>query len=186
MLKIDPTIYHGRPEEPRSDVEERCYDLLQWLYIPYIRVEHEPADTIEECKEVETQLGCRICKNLFLANRRQTAFFLLVLPGDKPFKTKYLSNQIGSSRLSFAAPERMERMLGATPGSASVLGLMNDTENKVRLLVDRAIKDWQVFGCHPCRNTTSLCFPTDCLFSYILPAIYHEPEFVSLPWEVEE
>ena len=163
MLKIDPTIYHNRPEDLRSEVEERCYDLLQWLCIPYIRVEHEPADTIEKCKEVETQLGCRICKNLFLANRKQTSFFLLIMPGDKPFKTKYLSAQIGTSRLSFGDPEHM-----------------------LRLLVDEDLKNRQFFGCHPSRNTTSLCFPTDNLFSVILPAIYHEPEFVKLPWEIDE
>ena len=186
MLKIDPTIYHNRPEDLRSEVEERCYDLLQWLCIPYIRVEHEPANTIEKCKEVETQLGCRICKNLFLANRKQTSFFLLIMPGDKPFKTKYLSAQIGTSRLSFGDPEHMLRLLGTEPGSASVLGLMNDMDNKVRLLVDEDLKNRQFFGCHPSRNTTSLCFPTDNLFSVILPAIYHEPEFVKLPWEIDE
>ena len=126
-MEIDRTRYRGRPTEPREEREERCYDLLDRLGIAYFRVDHEHADTIEACREVEALLGCTICKNLFLCNRQQTAFYLLIMPGAKPFKTKYLSAQIGSSRLSFAGAADMERLLGVTPGSVSLLGLMNDT-----------------------------------------------------------
>ena len=184
-MKIDPTLYSGRPAEKRSPVEERCYDLLDSLGIDYFRVDHEPAETIEMCEEVETLLGCRICKNLFLTNRQQTDFYLLIMPGEKPFKTKLLSRQIGSARLSFASPEHMRKLLGLMPGSVSVLGLMNDGEKTVRLLVDRDLLQEENFGCHPCLNTSSLRFRTDALFHTLLPALDREPVYVELPWEVD-
>ena len=185
-MYIDQTLYTGRPQETRIPKEERCYDLLDRLGVEYYRVDHEHADTIEACEEVEELLGCKICKNLFLTNRQQTDFYLLIMPGEKPFKTKLLSKQIGSARLSFAGPEHMERLLDITPGSVSVLGLMNDSERAVRLLVDRDLLQEENFGCHPCINTSSLRFATKDLFDTILPALAHEPTFVELPWVVEE
>ena len=182
---IDQTLYVGRPAEKREEREDRCYDLLDRLGVAYFRVDHEHADTIQDCELVEGLLGCRICKNLFLTNRQQTDFYLLIMPGEKPFKTRLLSKQIGSARLSFGTPEQMERYLDTAPGSASVLGLMNDPENTVRLLVDRDLLGEEYFGCHPCRNTSSLRFRTADLFERILPAVRHEPTFVDLPWEVD-
>jgi Ala-tRNA(Pro) deacylase len=185
-MTIVETLFTGRPEEPRTAREERCYDLLDSLSVEYYRVDHEHADTIQDCELVEGLLGCRICKNLFLTNRQQTDFYLLIMPGEKPFKTKLLSRQIGSARLSFAGPEHMERLLDITPGSVSVLGLMNDKDKAVRLLVDRDLLQEENFGCHPCINTSSLRFGTADLFEKILPALKHEPTFVELPWVVED
>ena len=130
-------LYKGRPEDGRIEKEERCYALLDSLGVEYWRADHDHADTIEACHEVEKVLGCEICKNLLLTNRQMTDVYLLLMPGDKPFKTKLLSKQIGSARLSFASPEQMMEHLDITPGSVSVLGLMNDKDNKVRLLIDR-------------------------------------------------
>lgn len=185
-MVIDNTLYTGRPADRRIPKEERCYELLDRLGVAYYRVDHEHADTIADCELVEGLLGCRICKNLFLTNRQQTDFYLLLMPGEKPFKTKLLSRQIGSARLSFAGPEQMEQYLDITPGSVSVLGLMNDTEKKVRLLVDRDLLSEPDFGCHPCINTSSLRFSTKALFDVILPALGREPSFVELPWVIEE
>ena len=184
-MNIVNTLFTGRPSDTRTEREERCYDLLDRLSVEYFRVDHEHADTIADCELVEDLLGCRICKNLFLTNRQQTDFYLLIMPGEKPFKTKLLSKQIGTARLSFGTPEQMERFLDTAPGSASVLGLMNDKENTVRLLVDRDLLGEEFFGCHPCRNTSSLRFRTADLFETLLPAMRHEPTFVDLPWEVE-
>ena len=184
-MKIDPILYFGRPNETRSPVEEACYDLLDKLGIAYFRVDHEHADTIEMCEEAEALLGCRICKNLFLTNRQQTDFYLLLMPGEKPFKTKLLSKQIGSARLSFASPEHMQTLLGLSPGSVSILGLMNDREKKVRLLIDRDLLEDEFFGCHPCLNTSSLRFKSEDLFRTLIPALGHEVCFVELPWEVD-
>ena len=134
---------------------------------------------------MENLLGAKICKNLFLTNRQQTDFYLLILPGEKPFKTKLLSKQINTARLSFGTPEQMEKYLDTLPGSASVLSLINDRENKVRLLVDKDLLGEEMFGCHPCQNTSSLRFRTAELFERILPAMHHEPTFVELPWNPE-
>ena len=185
-MTIDPTVYTGRPSDKRTEREERCYDLLGRLGIEYARVDHEHADTIEACHAIEKLLGCEICKNLFLTNRQQTEFWLLLMPGDKPFKTKLLSKQIGSARLSFASPEQMLASLDLTPGSVSVLGLMNDRENKVRLLIDRDLLGQEFIGMHPCINTTSLRIRTADVLEKLLPAMAHEPTFVELPWNPDE
>lgn len=175
-------LFRGRPESPagRMAKEIRVYDLLDSLEVEYMRVDHEATDTMEACKGVDEVLDIFICKNLFLCNRQKTKFYLLLMPGDKPFKTKELSAQIGSSRLSFAGPEHMEEFLDITPGSVSVLGLMNDKEHKVQLLVDRDLLDAENFGCHPCINTSSLKMKTKDLFEKVIPAMGHEPIFVTL------
>ena len=184
-MNIIETLFLGRPADTRSPREERCYDLLDSLGVEYYRVDHEHADTIQDCELVENLLGAKICKNLFLTNRQQTDFYLLILPGEKPFKTKLLSKQINTARLSFGTPEQMEQYLDTLPGSASVLSLINDRENKVRLLVDKDLLGEEMFGCHPCQNTSSLRFRTAELFERILPAMHHKPTFVELPWNPE-
>lgn len=183
---IDPELYSGRPKEARDAAEDTCYDFLDSLGVSYYRVDHDRADTIEMCEGVEKILGSKICKNLFLTNRQQTAFYLLLMPGVKPFKTKLLSKQIGTARLSFANPEHMQQYLGVTPGSVSVLGLLNDSEKRVKLILDRDLLKEEFFGCHPCRNTSSLCFATQDLLTRILPAIGREVLYVDLPWRIEE
>ena len=182
---IDHTIYTSRPADTTSRLpkEIRTYDLLDSLGIAYARADHDTLPTMEACQEVGKLLGIEICKNLFLRNTQKTAFYLLILPGSKKFKTAALSKQIGSARLSFAEPEFMEQYLNITPGSVSVLGLMNDPENKVRLLIDKDIlENHPYFGCHPCINTSSLKFRTEDLLNKILPAIHHNYTIVDLPY----
>lgn len=178
-------LQNGRPETTsgRLDKEIRVYDLLDKLGIAYQRVDHEATMTMEACEEVDRILGddTTICKNLFLCNRQETNFYLLLMPGDKPFKTKDLSAQINSARLSFAKPEYMEKYLDITPGSVSVLGLMNDSEKKVQLLIDEDVMKEPYFGCHPCINNSSLKFTTEDLTKKIIPALGHDPITVSLP-----
>lgn len=185
-MKIDTVLYSGRPSDRRIDKEERCYELLGKLGVEFWRVDHEHADTIEACHDVEKVLGCEICKNLLLTNRQMTDIYLLLMPGDKPFKTKILSKQIGTARLSFASPEQMLDCLDITPGSVSVLGLMNDKAGKVRLLIDRDLLKDERFGCHPCINTSTLAFSTHDLIEKVIPAMGHEPTYVELPWSVNE
>ena len=178
-------LQKGRPEntDNRLDKEIRVYDFLDKLGIQYQRIDHEAAMTMEACEEIDRSLGdnTTICKNLFLCNRQETDFYLLLMPGDKPFKTKDLSAQIHSARLSFAKPEYMEKYLDITPGSVSVLGLMNDSEKKVQLLIDEDVMKEHYFGCHPCINTSSLKFTTEDLMQKIIPALEHEPVTVTLP-----
>ena len=172
----------GRPEDVsgRLDKEVRVYDLLDELGVDYQRIDHDAAMTMADCAEIDAALNATICKNLLLCNRQATAFYLLMIPGDKVFRTSELSHQIGSSRLSFASAEYMERFLDITPGSVSVLGLMNDRENRVQLLIDRDVLEGEYFGCHPCINTASLRLKTADLLERILPAVNHTPRIVTL------
>lgn len=182
-MNISDTLFTCRPESERLAKETRCYDLLDKLGIAYRGLDHDHADTIELCLGIEEKLGCKICKNLFLCNRQQTVFYLLLMPGDKPFKTKYLSEQIQSSRLSFGTPEAMEKLLDITPGSVSVLGLMNDTDHAVNLIIDRDLLADEYIGCHPCINTSTLMIRLDDILNVLLPELGYQPVFVDLPRE---
>ena len=179
-------LVKGRPEtnEGRLEKEIRCYDLLDKLGVEYQRIDHEAAMTMEACVEIDKVLDATICKNLLLCNRQNTAFYLLMIPGDKVFKTSVLSKEIGSSRLSFAKPEYMLEYLDITPGSVSVLGLMNDHDHHVELLVDADVLKGEYFGCHPCINTSSLRIKTADLMEKIIPAMDHPARIVTLPQEV--
>lgn len=179
-LKIDPTIYIGKPADKRLPKEMDTYDLLDKLGIGYTRIDHGKTPSVDACAAVEKILGIEICKNLFLCNASKTNFFLLMMPGEKVFKTRELSRQIGSSRLSFADAVFMEKFLNITPGSVSVLGLMNDADHIVRLLIDREVLRNEFIGCHPCVNTSSLKIRAEDLLGKFLPYTGHMPTFVEL------
>ncbi len=182
-VKTEMVLENGRPVDVsgRLQKEIRVYDFLDLLGVKYSRIDHEPAMTMEVCEEIDRALEATICKNLFLCNRQETEFYLLMMPGDKPFKTKDLSAQIGSARLSFAKSEFMEEFLDITPGSVSVLGLMNDKNKRVKLLVDKDVLEGEYIGCHPCINTSSLRIKTSDLIGKIIPAMGHEMYKVELP-----
>lgn len=191
-------VFKGRPTDigHRLEREVRVYDLLDTLGVWYERVDHEPAMTMEVCAQIDEAFGRVrgaeaasiedreshpvICKNLFLCNRQKTRYYLLMMPGDKKFLTKDLSAQINSARLSFAGDEDMLAFLDVTPGSVSVMGLMNDKENRVQLLIDGDVLRSDYVGCHPCMNTSSLRLKVSDLMDRILPAIHHDPITVVL------
>lgn len=182
----ESALYTGRPEKgSRSAPEERSYDLLDSLNINYVRVDHAPAATMEALADAEAVLGCGIAKNLFLTNRQQTDFYLLIMPGSKPFKTKYLSAQLGCSRLSFASGEQLKDILGVESGCASVLALINDSGHRVRLVLDRDILSAESFACHPYINTSSVAFSTGELTEKLIPALDYAPDIVELPRTME-
>ena len=182
MENKELVLVKGRPvdEENRLSKEIRVYDLLDSLSVEYERVDHEVADTMEECERIDETLGATICKNLFLCNAARKKFYLLMIVGDKKFVTKDISAQIGSSRLSFAPAEYMEKYLDITPGSVSVLGLMNDRDNVVNLIIDKELLEGEYIGCHPCINTSSLKLKTKDLIEKIIPAMNHEIRYVEL------
>ena len=182
-MTISPVSHNTRPESQLLPQEAAAFDLLDKLGIEYDRVSHDAAFNMELCAEVSRVLDVSVCKNLFLCNRQKTNFYLLMMPGDKPFKTKELSHQLGIARLSFASPEDMEQYLDCTPGSSSIMGLMNDPENHVQLLLDKDVKAGEFIGCHPCINTSSLKLYTKDIFEKFLPAVHHEPIFVELTGE---
>lgn len=177
-------LYHGSPTDMtgRSNREIRAYALLDRLGVEFDRTDHpeQPATTMEVCAKVDAVLDVHICKNLFLCNRQKTSFYLLIMPGDKPFKTKELSGQIGVSRLSFAEETFMEQFLDLHPGSVSVLGLMNDKDHRVQLVIDEDVLKEDMFGCHPCENTSSIRFSTKDLTDKILPELGIRPILVKL------
>ena len=177
-------VNKGRPrnEEGRQKREIRTYDFLDSLGIEYYRIDHEHLDTMEQCEAVDVALETVLCKNLFLCNRQHTAFYLLMMPGAKHFKTKELSSQINTSRLSFAEPEYLLEYLDIIPGSVSIMGLINDKENKVQLLIDKDVIVPDHIGCHPCANTSSLKIRTDDILNVYLPATNHTPILVDLSW----
>lgn len=178
-------LHKGRPDntQGREQREIKVYDLLDSLNIEYFRTDHEPADTMEACNKIDAVLDVVICKNLFLCNRQKTDFYLLMMPGDKPFKTKELSSQINSARLSFASEQAMLELLDIRPGAVSVMGLMNDKDNRVRLLVDEDVLRDEYVGCHPCVNTSSLKLRTKDVFEKYLKAVNHSLTTVVLKGE---
>lgn len=178
-------LHKGRPDntQGREQREIKVYDLLDSLNIEYFRTDHEPADTMEACNKIDAVLDVVICKNLFLCNRQKTDFYLLMMPGDKPFKTKELSRQINSARLSFASEQAMLELLDIRPGAVSVMGLMNDKDNRVSLLVDEDVLRDEYVGCHPCVNTSSLKLRTKDVFEKYLKAVNHSLTTVVLKGE---
>lgn len=177
--------YIGRPTslEGRSEVEVNTYDFLDKLGISYDTMCHVAAFTMDECQEVEKNLGAPICKNLFLCNRQQTQFYLLMLPGEKHFKTKFLSSELGCARLSFATEDHMVELLGIHPGAVSPMGLMNDKDKNVLLVVDKDLLASEFIGCHPCVNTATLKIKMKDLLEKIVPATNHEYRIVTLKTE---
>ena len=170
----------GRPADERIPAENAVYDALESLSISFDRVDHDKADTMEICREIEKRLGAPICKNLFLCNRQMTDFYLLLMPGDKPFKTKYLSAQVGCTRLSFADAEHMASFLHTIPGSVSALELMFDTERRVRLLIDRELTEDTDFAGHPGISTSTLRLSFSDMLRFV-SHFGHEPTVVDLP-----
>lgn len=165
----------------REDKENRVYRFLEKIGVEIFGLSHDSADTMEICEIIEKNLGAEICKNLFLCNAQATTFYLLMMPGKKVFKTKFLSKQINSSRLSFASAENMEKLLDIKPGSVSVMGLINDSENSVNLLIDKDLLDLPFIGVHPCINTSTIKISTSDLTDKIIPAMGREFTVVDLP-----
>lgn len=185
-MYINPQTYSKHPESTNTEKEMQSYLFLEENGVEYIRAEHDEAATIELCEGVEKVIGAKICKNLLLCNRQQTKFYMLLIPGDMNFKTKYLSKQINSARLSFASGEQMEEKLNVTPGSLTVLSLMYDKEKEIELLIEKNVFKDEYFGCHPCVNTATVRFATSDLKEKVLPALGREYTVVDLECPEDE
>ncbi len=181
-MNIDNTLYSGRPTEERSEVEMAIYDRLDSLGIEYKRADHDHADTMEDCLLIESVLGAKICKNLFLCNRQKTSFYMLLMPGDKPFKTKFLTSQLNCARLSFAEADKMQEYLHTIPGSVSALELIFDTDNNIQLVIDNDLMTEEYICGHPGINTSTVRLLREDMLRYVCAA-KHEPTFINLPTE---
>lgn len=178
--------YNGRPlegNEQRSEAETGVYDFLDKIGVEYETLCHQAAYTMEECEAIRRECGAPVFKNLFLTNRQQTDFYLLLIPADKPFKTKYLSSQLGCARLSFADSNHMEQYLHIQPGAVSPMGLIYDTEHRVRLIIDEDLRKSDIYACHPCVNTSSIVLRLSDLLEKIIPATGHSYTWVELHGE---
>lgn len=181
---INNELFKVHPENTKAEKEMKSYLFLEENSVDYVRAEHDEAATIELCEEVEKVIDAKICKNLLLCNRQQTVFYMLLIPGDLTFKTKHLSAQINSSRLSFASGEQMEELLNVSPGSLTVLSLMFDKEKKVNLLIEKSLFNEKWFACHPCVNSATVKFATEDLKTKVLPALgreYTEVDLINVP-----
>ncbi len=181
-MNIDNTLYTGRPADNRSETEMAIYDRLDALGIEYKRADHEHADTMEDCLVIESVLEAKICKNLFLCNRQKTNFYMLLMPGDKPFKTKYLTSQLNCARLSFAEADKMAEFLHTIPGSVSALELIFDTENNIQLVIDNDLMKDEFISGHPGMSTSTVRLKREDMLRYVREA-GHEPVFIDLPCE---
>lgn len=185
-MYVNEKIFNSHPPKTETQKEMDAYLFLEENNVSYLRAEHDEAATIELCEEVEKVLAAKICKNLLLTNRQQTVFYLLLIKGDMVFKTKYLSAQINSARLSFANAEQMEALLGVTPGSLTVLALLKDKEKKVNLLIEESVLKEEFFACHPMVNTATVKFKTEDLIKKVLPALGREYKLVNLECPEDE
>lgn len=187
-MSTESHLHQGRPtQDPAHEgnpAETAVYDTLDRLGIEYSTLTHPEAFSMEECERVREQIGAPVFKNLFLTNKQQTQFYLLMMPADKPFKTKYLSSQLGCARLSFASPGNMLEFLHTQPGSVSPMGLIHDTSHRVRLIIDRDLEHGERYACHPCINTASVCLTLSDLLEKVMPATGHTHTFVELPHEI--
>ena len=188
LMESQVKIYDGRPtedDENRTMAETAVYDFLDSAGVAYTTLCHPAAFTMEECEAVRKAIGAPVFKNLFLTNKQQTLYFLLMIPADKPFKTNYLSSQLGCARLSFASSEAMSELLHIAPGAVSPLGLIHDKECRVRLIVDRDLSATERYACHPCVNTASVALSLTDLLEKVVPATGHTVTWVNLPDETE-
>lgn len=184
-MNTEIKLYNGRPvdEIARTEAETDVYDFLDCVGVDYATLTHPAAFTMEECEAVREAIGAPVFKNLFLTNKQQTLFFLLMIPADKPFKTKYLSSQLGCARLSFASAEAMNDLLHISPGAVSPMGLIHDKEHRVQLIVDKDLESIERYACHPCVNTSSVALSLSDLLDKVIPATGHSFTWVNLPTE---
>ncbi len=169
-----------KPETYKNELHRRVYETLAQLFIPFERVDNDPALTMEDCIAIDERLKVKTVKTLLLCNRQKTMFYLFVTPGDKPFVTKNFSHALGISRVSFAPEESLGTLLGTALGATTVLSLFNDTKNAVRLVIDKAVMDYEYYGCTDSTTTgymrLKLCDVTE---KYI-PFTRHEATIIEV------
>lgn len=163
------------------EIKDKVIEILKENNIDFEVFNHEAFVSMDQYEVIEGKIGCKIPKNLFLCNRQETVFYLLIMPGDKIFKTKDISAQINSSRLSFGNKDYLNKLLSCYKGSTSVLGLLFDKENRVNLLIDEDILKEEYLGFHPCDNNFTIKIKKEDLISKIIPLTKHDYKIVNLP-----
>jgi len=139
-----------------TDNEKRVYAVLEQLEIPYIRYEHQPVYTIPEIEELMLKTEGDHCKNLFVRDHQGKRHYLILVSAEKRADLRNIAAQIGSTRLSFASEERLMKYLGLIPGAVTPLGLINDEEKKVTVLIDEDLKSTGRICFHPNVNNATV------------------------------
>lgn len=168
------------PSQFQTELQKMVYETLEKLQIPFERVDTQEAITMEDCAAINEKLNMRMVKTLFLCNRQQTAFYLFVTRGDKPFRSRDFSNALGISRVSFAPAEQMETMLGTKIGAATVFSSLLDRENKVQIVLDREILAEEWYGCSDGTTTGYMKIKTDDIYKKLLPFAKHSPAVIEV------
>lgn len=163
-----------------EDLKNNIYDTLNELNIPFQKIDNEAITSMEECEDVENALGVEIRKSIFLCNRTKSEFYLLVMPSKKRFNTKMFSEKVVCSRTSFASTEHLKSVLGLTPGSITIMGLVNDRSHTVQLVIDSEIVNEEWFGCNAGLNTSHIKLKTRDLLDIFLKHTGHKPIVVKL------
>ncbi|MBO5495601.1 MAG: prolyl-tRNA synthetase associated domain-containing protein [Eubacterium sp.] len=167
-------IIKTAPTEFKSTLQQKVYETLDALEIPFERVDNTPAVTMEDCIEIDEKLKVKTVKTLFLCNRQKTAFYLFVTAGDKPFVTKDFGKALGVSRVSFAPAELLDSMLDTKPGATTVLSTVLDTDNSIRVVIDSEVTGYEYYGCTDGTATSYMRLKTEDVLNKYLPYTNHE------------
>ena len=165
--------YGHAPQTFTTPLQRQVYETLAGLDMPFMRVDTTPAVTMEDCIPIDRELQVQTVKTLFLCNRQQTAYYLFVTPGDKPFRTKDVSHALGVSRLSFAPAECLPQMLGTIQGATTVFSVLLDTARDVTLVFDRQAIQTEWYGCTDGTTTGYMRIRTCQLLQRFLPHAGH-------------
>lgn len=157
----------------QTQLQEKIYEALEKLQIPFQRVDTDEAITMEDCVTIDEKLDMNVVKTLFLCNRQQTVFYLFITVGNKPFHSKAFSNTLDVARISFAPAEQMESILGTKIGAATVFSSLLDTENKVRIVFDKEVIAEKWYGCSDGTTTGYMKVRTEDICKKFLPYTNH-------------
>ncbi len=173
-------IFKSSPERFTTPLQEKTYHALADLHIPFERVETDEAITMEDCVQINDKLGMKMVKTLFLCNRQQTAFYLFVTAGDKPFRAKDFSSALDIARVSFAPAELMEQMLGTKIGAATIFSTLIDYENLVQVVFDQEVLAEEWYGCSDGTTTGYMKVETQLILHRLLPHAKHTPIIIKV------
>lgn len=173
-------LYSSPPVIFKTPLQEQTYRALDELRIPYNRVETDEAITMADCVQINQRLEMKMVKTLFLCTRNEERFFLFITAGDKPFQTKRFGNSLGVPRVSFAPVESMENILGTKIGAATVFSVLLDTENRVKVVIDREVAEDEWYGCSDGTTTGYMKVATASIIGAILPYAEHLPDIIDI------
>jgi Ala-tRNA(Pro) deacylase len=168
------------PATYKSDLQKRVFGALNDLHIPFQRVDTDEAITMDDCVMIDQRLQMKMVKTLFLCNRQQTEFYLFITCGDKSFRSKDFSHALGISRVSFAPAEMLLTMLHTHVGAATVLSMLEDDDNRVKVVMDKDVTAEEWYGCSDGTTTGYMKLRTDDVMNVFLPFVHHQATVIEV------